>query len=147
MQPHALVRRGNRGLEYLLTKGPNGDVVFTQHDVRALQLAKGAIAAGWSLLLARVGLAPYDLRHVYVAGAFGNYLDLDNALAIGLLPGIAKDRIAFVGNAAGIGAQMALIDVRQRRRIAELRGRIRFLELATDAQFHEVFTRKMSFAE
>ena len=145
MQPHALVRHGRGGLEYLLTRGQNGDVVFTQHDVRALQLAKGAIAAGWSLLLARVGLAPHDLRHIYVAGAFGNYLDLDNALAIGLFPGIPKDRIAFVGNAAGVGAQMALIDVRQRRRIAELRHRIRFLELATDPEFHDVFTRKLSF--
>ena len=145
MQPHDLVRRGSRGLEYLLAEGENGDIVFTQRDVRALQLAKGAIAAGWSLLLANVGLAPDDLRHVYVAGAFGNYLDVENALAIGLLPPVARDRIAFVGNAAGVGAQMALIDVGQRRRFEGLRRRIDFRELATDAQFHEVFLREMSF--
>jgi uncharacterized 2Fe-2S/4Fe-4S cluster protein (DUF4445 family) len=112
MQAHDLVRRGSGGLEYLVSEGVNSDIVFTQNDVRALQLAKGAIATGCSLLLAHVGLAPDDVRHIDVAGAFGNYLDLDNALAIGLLPRIPLDRIAFVGNAAGVGAQMSLIDVR-----------------------------------
>jgi uncharacterized 2Fe-2S/4Fe-4S cluster protein (DUF4445 family) len=147
MQPHPCVRRGARGLEYLVAKGGHGDIVFTQHDVRALQLAKGAIAAGWSLLLASAGLEPDDLRHVFVAGAFGNYLSLENALAIGLFPRIAKDRIAFVGNAAGVGAQIALIDVRRRDRIAELRRRITFRELATDSRFHEVFLREMGFTQ
>ena len=147
MQEHERVRRGARGLEYLVAEGAHGDIVFTQKDVRALQLAKGAIAAGWSLLLSNAGLAPEDLRHVFVAGAFGNYLGLDNALAIGLLPPIATKRIAFVGNAAGVGAQMALIDVRQRERIAELRRRITFRELAMDSQFHEVFLREMTFGE
>jgi uncharacterized 2Fe-2S/4Fe-4S cluster protein (DUF4445 family) len=147
MQPHERVRRAASGLEYLLAEGDHGDIVFTQRDVRALQLAKGAIATGWRLLLANVGLAPEDLRHVFVAGAFGNYLGLDNALSVGLLPRIAKDRIAFVGNAAGVGAQMALIDVRQRERIAELRRRITFLELATHPQFHEIFMLEMGFEQ
>ena len=130
-----------------MTEGDHGEIVFTQRDVRALQLAKGAIATGWSLLLANAGLEPEDLRHVFVAGAFGNYLGLDNALAIGLLPPVATSRIAFVGNAAGVGAQMALVDVRQRERIAQLRRRIAFRELAMDSQFHEVFLREMSFGE
>ncbi len=85
-----------------------------------------------------------DLSHVYVAGAFGNYLDSDNALAIGLLPPVPKERIEFVGNAAGIGAQMALIDISERGRVAELRRGIEF-ELATDAGFHEVFVRELTF--
>ena len=130
-----------------MARGDNGDIVFTQLDVRALQLAKGAIAAGWSLLLANTGLAPQDLRHVYVAGAFGNYLDLDNALAVGLLPPVPHKRISFVGNAAGVGAQMALIDPRNRVRMAALRRRILFRELATDERFHEVFMREMAFPE
>ena len=146
MQEHDLVRDGAEGREYRVVDGVDGDdVIFTQRDVRALQLAKGAIAAGWSLLLERHGLGPGDLHRVYVAGAFGNYLSADSALAIGLLPPVPKDRISFVGNAAGVGAQMALIDVRRRRRIAELRRRIRFVELAVDARFHEVFTRELTF--
>jgi uncharacterized 2Fe-2S/4Fe-4S cluster protein (DUF4445 family) len=146
LQPHTLVRRGAHGLEYHLADGAHGEIVFTQRDVRALQLAKGAIATGWTLLLANAGVQPDELRHVFVAGAFGNYLDLDNALALGLLPPVRPDRVAFVGNAAGVGAQMALIDVRQRERIAALRRTIVFRELATDDRFHEVFLREMSFS-
>jgi uncharacterized 2Fe-2S/4Fe-4S cluster protein (DUF4445 family) len=146
MQPHELVRRSAHGLEYLLAEGERGEIVFTQRDVRALQLAKGAIATGWTLLLANAGVEPDELRHVFVAGAFGNYLGLDNALALGLLPPVATNRIAFVGNAAGVGAQMALVDIRQRERIAALRRKIAFRELAMDARFHEVFLREMSFS-
>ncbi|MBN2205644.1 MAG: DUF4445 domain-containing protein [Thermoleophilia bacterium] len=146
MQPHELVRRGENGLEYLLTEGAIGPIVFTQHDVRALQLAKGAIASGWLLLLEKLALEPGDLHRVYVAGAFGNYLDVGAALRLDLLPPVSRDRVAFVGNAAGVGAQMALIDVGARRRMAALRARIEFLDLATDARFNEVFTRRLQFA-
>jgi uncharacterized 2Fe-2S/4Fe-4S cluster protein (DUF4445 family) len=142
---HERVRTADDGVEYVLTDGAHGEIVFTQHDVRNLQLAKGAIGAGWTLLLEHEGLTPDDLRHVYVAGAFGNYLDLENALAIDLLPAVPKSRVAFVGNAAGVGAQMVLVDTRQRERIAELRRRIAFLELATHAKFHEVFARALTF--
>jgi len=146
MQPHDRVRQGDSGLEYLVTEGASGPIVFTQHDVRALQLAKGAIASGWLLLLENLGLEPGDLHRVYVAGAFGNYLDVGAALRLDLLPPVPRDRVAFVGNAAGVGAQMALIDVRARRRMAALRARIEFLDLATDARFNDVFTRRLQFA-
>jgi uncharacterized 2Fe-2S/4Fe-4S cluster protein (DUF4445 family) len=148
LQPHPRVRKSERnsGLEYLLVEGVAGDIVFTQHDVRALQLAKGAIATAAKLLLAEVGLTAADLGHLYVAGAFGNFLDRDNALAIGLLPPVARERIEFVGNAAGAGAQMALIDVRERRHMDDLRGRLEFLDLATSPAFHEAFTAELSFA-
>ena len=114
--------------------------------MRALQLAKGAIATAWSLLLDEVGVGIDDLAHVYVAGAFGNYLDRDNAIALGLLPPVPRDRIRFVGNAAGVGAQMALIDERARARMAALRRRLEFLDLATSPDFHEVFTGNLNFA-
>ena len=81
-----------------------------------------------------------------MAGAFGNELDVDNALAIGLLPAVPRERVAFVGNAAGVGAQMALIDVAERRAMAELAADLAFLDLATDRGFHEVFTAELGFA-
>jgi uncharacterized 2Fe-2S/4Fe-4S cluster protein (DUF4445 family) len=148
LQPHARVRSSDTspGLEYLLATGPQGDIVFTQHDVRSLQLAKAAIASGCKLLLAHAGVEPAALDQVLVAGAFGNELDVDNALAIGLLPGVPRERIAFVGNAAGVGAQMALIDVEERRAMGELARRIEFLDLATDHEFHEVFTAELGFS-
>jgi uncharacterized 2Fe-2S/4Fe-4S cluster protein (DUF4445 family) len=145
MKLRGRVREGHRGREFVVTDGVRGEIVFTQQDVRALQLAKGAIASGWSLLMRHAGVKVEDLCHVYVAGAFGNYLDLGNSLAIGLLPPVPRERIAFVGNAAGVGAQMALIDVRARRRIAQLRARIGFLELATDSGFHEEFAARLGF--
>jgi uncharacterized 2Fe-2S/4Fe-4S cluster protein (DUF4445 family) len=147
LQPHPRVRQSaaGDGLEYVLTEGAGGDIVVTQHDVRNLQLAKGAIATAWTLLLEDAGLDPGDLRHVYVAGAFGNYLDRDHALAIGLLPPVPRERVEFVGNAAGVGAQMALVDGRARRRMATLRRRLTFLDLATNSDFHEVFTGKLTF--
>jgi len=145
MQPHERVRTGHEGLEYVLVERPVGDIVFTQHDVRNLQLAKGAISTGWSMLLKSMGLEPSDLRHVYIAGAFGNYLDLDNSLSLDLFPPVARDRVQFVGNAAGVGAQMALIDTRARRRMARRRKQIGFLDLATDAEFHLEFASRLGF--
>ncbi len=143
---HPLVRRGEAGTEYVVAQGPGGDIVFTQQDVRALQLAKGAIHSGWELLLDKLEVGVEDLDRVYIAGAFGNYLDLDAAQFLGLFPPVAKGRVAFVGNAAGIGAQMALIDVGARRRMALLRKRTEFLDLATSARFHEVFAGRLGFA-
>ena len=148
MTQHPLVRKGGTGAsEYVLASGRNGEIVFTQHDVRALQLAKGAIATGWALLLESLGVAVEDLHRVYVAGAFGNYLDLGNSLFIDLLPPVPTDRVLFVGNAAGVGAQMALIDVNARRRMARLRQRISFLELATNKDFQAEFAARLGFAQ
>ena len=143
---HPHVRKGEGGLEYLLTTGPHGDIVFTQHDVRSLQLAKGAIHAGWELLMAGLDVPLEELDTVYIAGAFGNYLDLGAAQYLGLFPPVATGRVAFVGNAAGVGAQMALIDVRARNRMARLRDRIEFLDLATDKRFLDVFSSRLGFA-
>jgi uncharacterized 2Fe-2S/4Fe-4S cluster protein (DUF4445 family) len=143
---HARVRKGEEGLEYLVGDGPHGDIVFTQHDVRSLQLAKGAIHSGWELLLDSLGVPIEELDRVYIAGAFGNYLDLGAAQFLGLFPPVPTKRVAFVGNAAGVGAQMALIDVRARHRMARLRDRIEFLDLATDKRFLDVFAGRLGFA-
>ena len=144
---HPRVRKGEEGAEYLLTTGPHGDIVFTQHDVRSLQLAKGAIHAGWELLMASLDVTLDELDTVYVAGAFGNYLDLAAAQYLGLFPPLPTDQVAFVGNAAGVGAQMALIDVRARRSMARVRDKIEFLDLATDKRFLDVFSHRLGFAD
>ncbi len=146
MQEHPRVRRGEEGLEYLLAEGRHGDIVFTQHDVRSLQLAKGAIHSGWELLLETLNVPIEELDRVYIAGAFGNYLDLGAAQYLGLFPPVPTKRVGFVGNAAGVGAQMALIDVRARKRMARLRERIEFLDLATDKRFLDVFAGRLGFA-
>jgi uncharacterized 2Fe-2S/4Fe-4S cluster protein (DUF4445 family) len=143
---HPRVRKGEEGLEYLLTTGPHGDIVFTQHDVRSLQLAKGAINSGWELLMDSLGVSLDELETVYIAGAFGNYLDLAAAQYLGLFPPLPTDQVAFVGNAAGVGAQMALIDIKARERMARVRDKIEFLDLATDERFLDVFASRLGFA-
>ena len=144
---HPRVRRGEEGFEYLVTTGPHGEIVFTQHDVRSLQLAKGAIHSGWELLMDSLEVPLEELDTVFIAGAFGNYLDLAAAQYLGLFPPVETDRVAFVGNAAGVGAQMALIDVRARTRMAKVRDRIEFLDLATDKRFLEVFSGRLGFED
>ncbi len=115
--------------------------------MRNLQLAKGAIASGWYLLMDTLGVSLDELENVYIAGAFGNYLDLDASQFLGLFPPVPKRRVAFVGNAAGVGAQMALIDIGARRRMAKVRDLTGFLDLATDKRFLDVFASRLGFAE
>ena len=86
-----------------------------------------------------------ELDRDYIAGAFGNYLDLDAAQELGLFPPVEKERVAFVGNAAGVGAQMALIDVRAAPH-GSSRGTHRVPDLATSARFHEVFAARLGFS-
>jgi uncharacterized 2Fe-2S/4Fe-4S cluster protein (DUF4445 family) len=105
-------------------------VVLTQEDVREILLAKAAIQTGIDVLLADSGLAPGELETIVIAGAFGSYLDLANAIAIGMLPALPLERFKQVGNAAGMGAKLALISGAIRAQARELRSRVDYIELA-----------------
>ncbi len=85
-----------------------GDIGLYQRDIRQLQLAKGAIACGFELLLKRLGASPGQVKSVFLAGAFGNYVRAESAVRIGLLPGIAAGRLAPSGNTALRGAKLIL---------------------------------------
>jgi uncharacterized 2Fe-2S/4Fe-4S cluster protein (DUF4445 family) len=110
-----------------------------------MQLAKGAIRAGIRLLQQRVGLKDSDIRHVLLAGAFGNYLRPASALRIGLLPAVPIERIRFVGNAAASGAQMALISRRCRQQAGRLARKMQYVEIAHEPDFQTVFADSMFF--
>lgn len=125
--------------------GAERDIVFTQQDVREMQLAKGAIRAGTMLLLQEMGLADDDLEQVMLAGAFGNFIDPKNALRCGLTPAVPVERIASVGNAAGVGAKLALVNVVQRRRAERIAERTEHLQLSGSAAFQKAFTHAMQF--
>ena len=112
-----------------------------QHDVREMQLAKGAIRTGIQVLLQSKGIAETDVELVILAGAFGSYLDVASAVAIDMLPPLPLDRFRQVGNAAGAGARMSLISVAQRREAADLARRIEYIELASVPRFMQIFTR------
>jgi len=122
-----------------------GQVFLTQRDIRQMQLAKGAIRAGIRLVQQRAGLEDGDIRHVLLAGAFGNYLRPASALRIGLLPAVPVERIRFVGNAAASGAQMALVSGRCRRQAGQLAQKMKYIEIAHEPDFQMVFADSMFF--
>lgn len=120
-------------------------VSLSQRDVRELQLAKGAIAAGLRLLLQQWGAAPADLAQLYLAGAFGNYINQASARRIGLLD-FPADKVQPAGNTALLGAKLALFALHDHDgAYPELLAKVRHLSLNEDARFQEVFVEEMAF--
>lgn len=120
-------------------------VYLNQRDIRELQLAKAAIAAGIQILCQRKGIRPADIQRVLIAGAFGNYLDPASACAIGMLPPELAGKITSVGNAAGEGARMAALNRGQFERSKVLAEKAEFVELALDPDFQDVYVDEMEF--
>ena len=139
-------RRGERGDEFVLVYGDGGhDVVLLQKDVREVQLAKAAIFAGVKILMNQLPVSAEELDRIYIAGAFGNYIDIDSALAIGLLPDVNRDRILSVGNAAGKGACMALLSSEKRKEAEQIALEITHVELASSSEFQDEYLQAMKF--
>jgi uncharacterized 2Fe-2S/4Fe-4S cluster protein (DUF4445 family) len=120
-------------------------IVFNQRDVRSVQLAKGAIRAGIQVLLEQAGVQEEQIDQVIIAGAFGNYINLASAVAIDMLPNLPLDRFAQIGNAAGIGAKLALVSYPHRATAQSIAARSRYFELAGSAHFNRSFMRAMRF--
>ena len=123
------------------------NVSLTQKDVRQLQLAKGAMAAGLETLLKKAGLKPSDLKRLYIAGGFGSHLDLRSAERIGLIPASVRDRVTVIGNAALIGAQMILLDPKAAEEAEKIAQTAECLNLGGDPDFSDAFTENMLFPE
>jgi uncharacterized 2Fe-2S/4Fe-4S cluster protein (DUF4445 family) len=145
------VRRGARDLELVLVPGVDSatgqDIVVSQADVNEIQLAKGAIAAGIVVLLEATGTDPAAVEEVVVAGAFGSFLNLDSALAAGLLPRLPNASYVQVGNAAGTGARAMLLSLRERERARAIAGGADYVELTTQPSFQARFARAMHFPQ
>ena len=136
------VRRGESGkLEYVLAwakeTAVGKDIVITQADIRAVQLAKAALYVGAEYLMEKLGVDHVD--EVILAGAFGSYIDKESAMAIGMFPDCDLSRVRAVGNAAGDGARIALLDVRKRREAASVARQVEFVETAIEPDFQKKF--------
>lgn len=120
-------------------------VGLTQPDIRELQLAKGAIAAGISILLKLLDITVYEISNVYLAGAFGNYINRDSAVSIGLLP-FQVEHIKSAGNAALLGSKRALFlsDFNELNVIQQM---VRHVPLSSNPDFMDIFTREMLFPD
>lgn len=122
-------------------------VYLTQKDVREVQLAKAAIRAGIELMCKRMGVKAEDIRQVLLAGAFGNYLDPRSACAIGMIPPVLRERIIPIGNAAGEGAKMAVLNVEEYEYSKRLAQGTEFLELASMPEFNDCYVDCLCFEE
>lgn len=120
-------------------------VYITQEDIRKLQLAKGAIAAGIDILFKEYGCKPCDLDILTFAGGFGNYIDKASAAAIGLFPPELLDRAKEVGNAAGNGAVSAALSQEAWESALDISGKMRYIELASYPHFDEIYVEHMNF--
>ncbi|MBQ4422632.1 MAG: DUF4445 domain-containing protein [Schwartzia sp.] len=136
------VRRGESGkLEYVLAwakeTAVGKDIVITQADIRAVQLAKAALYVGAEYLMEKLGVDHVD--EVILAGAFGSYIDKESAMAIGMFPDCDLSRVHAVGNAAGDGARIALLNVGKRHEAAKVARRVEFVETAIEPDFQKKF--------
>lgn len=145
----ARIRTGEQGRELVLVwagdSGKNEDITLTQGDIRQLQLAKSAIYSGVAMLMAEAGVTSDTLNELLLCGGFGNYIDVASAVRIRLLPDLPVDRITYAGNAALMGAQMALLADEEIGRAEELIGKIEHIALAARPDFQDLFIDGMKF--
>ena len=130
-----------RDKKFYLTK----EIYISQTDIRQIQLAKGAIAAGVTLLLEEAGISLEAIEEAVIAGAFGYHINPDSIREIGLLPKGFKGKITFVGNSSAEGARLALINKGVMAQINELKNRIEVLELSTNPRFQDYFVKALGF--
>jgi uncharacterized 2Fe-2S/4Fe-4S cluster protein (DUF4445 family) len=140
---HPRVVKNKGQLEFVLVSKEerNGHpaIVITQRDVRQLQLGKAAIRTGIQALLEANGCLEEEIKQVVLAGAFGSYIDVSSAIAIGMLPAIPTDRFLQFGNAAGMGAKQALISLTKRSEAEAIASHVQYIELASSPNFKETF--------
>lgn len=127
---------------------PDGkDIIITQKDIRAVQLAKAAIYTGCCLLAENFGIKGSDLEEIVIAGAFGNYIDVYNAQYIGLLPKIENVPVRSIGNGAGTGAQLYLLSQQEAAVCNAIPDITTHIELATDPKFTETYMMNTMFGD
>ena len=141
------IRKGESGWEYVIAWAEETsigrDIPMTQQDVRQIQLAKAALFTAARTLLKRSGLESPD--KIILAGGFGSYIDKEKAMLIGLIPDCMLDNVYAVGNAAGDGARIALLNVEKRREVESVTRKVERFELPTDPEFQNQFMLATSF--
>lgn len=141
--------RGEERLIVLARAGEHDaerEITLTQDDIRQVQLCKGAIASGVAMLQHVAGVPTERVDELMLAGGFGNYLSVRSARRIGLIPpGLPEEKIRYVGNAAALGAQLALVSEAERARADAIARRIEHVSLAAHPDFETIFVDCMNF--
>ena len=140
-----------KGNDFLLVDGHAArsmrPIFISQKDVRELQLAKAAIAAGIKVLQKELNVTDKDISEVYLAGAFGNFIRRTNAKRIGLIPNIPSEKIAFVGNASSSGAKLVLLSYDMEKEAEYISTQTHYIELSARSDFNENFMNEIMFSE
>ncbi len=138
------VREGAHGPEYVVAwaeeTAHGRDIVLTKVDIDNLIRTKAAIYAGFSVLCDSVGVSLRDVERLLIGGAFGQYINVEKAIQIGLLPDLPWDRFHFLGNTSVLGAYMALLRRDARQRLLDVAHKLTYVELSADNRFYERFT-------
>jgi uncharacterized 2Fe-2S/4Fe-4S cluster protein (DUF4445 family) len=141
------VRQNHSDREYLLVPaectGCNQDITISERDIAEILLAKAAIRTGMDVLLADRGISAEDVDEIIIAGAFGTHISVVSGIKIGLFPPLPVDHFRQVGNAAGIGARLALVSGPQRQLAVEVAGRVHYLELLAQEKFPNQFAHNI----
>jgi uncharacterized 2Fe-2S/4Fe-4S cluster protein (DUF4445 family) len=134
----------DRGAGFLVEKAENTywghDLVIAERDIANLIRTKGAVFSACSLLLKQVGLAIDKIDAFYIAGGFGHHLDVENAVRIGLLPDLDREKFHYLGNSSLLGAYLILISDRNRKMVEEVASKMTYLELNTEPSYMNEFT-------
>ncbi len=137
------IREGEDGTEFVIHHNAKGDIVLTEVDIENIIRAKAAIYAGVSLLLKEVGFTLDMIEKVYIAGGFGNYLNVERAILIGMLPDIPKERFHFMGNTSVAGAYLCLLSKDMRKEAEDVASRMTYIELSVKGGFMDEFMSAM----
>ncbi len=137
------IREGEDGLEYVVYRDSGRDIVLTQVDIENLIRAKAAIYAGVSLLLKEVGFSLDMIERVYIAGGFGNYIDVEKAVIMGMLPDIPRERFQFMGNTSIAGAYLCLLSEQMRQEAEQVASMMTYMELSVKGSYMDEFMSAM----
>ncbi len=133
------IREGEDGAEFVLYEDAERSVVLTDVDIENILRAKAAVYAGVSLLLKEVGFGLEAIEKVYIAGGFGNYLNVDKAIILGMLPDLPRDKFSFLGNTSVTGAYLCLLSEDLRKEAEEIASKMTYMELSVSRGFMDEY--------
>ncbi|MEK6715336.1 MAG: ASKHA domain-containing protein [Candidatus Omnitrophota bacterium] len=135
------IRTGENGKEFILID----NVYISEADIDNLKRAKGAIYSAAAILVKHMGFSFQDVKKVFIAGGFGSYLDIENAITIGILPDIARQRFKFVGNSSLIGAREIILSSNAIHKAEDIARKITYFELSTDSGYMDEYVASLFF--
>ncbi len=142
-----LVREGPYGLEYVVVPAEETaigrDIVLTQQDLDYIMDSKAAACGAITVLMRKLKLSIYDVKHLYLAGAFGNYADIDNATRIGIFPELPNAKVHPIGNGSLAGAYAALMSMEMREKAKEIAEKMVYIDLLVDVEFIEEYSNAL----